>query len=152
MSPERKPPNGELGGFTIGDVAAAIAVESADMLARVLRRLEARGACDEPAPTERKILPATPGDDFRVEIPWRGGENRIFRRVAMFPKMIGEKCHNWSRWEGTCVMCGRPFIIEALAGIKSPNAKAFAVTTCETHRKITNKGRAAPAVAGEDRD
>ena len=47
MSPERKPPNGELGGFTTADIAAAIAIESAEMLERVLRRLEMRDACDE---------------------------------------------------------------------------------------------------------
>lgn len=150
MSPERKPPNGELGGFTTADIAAAIAIESAEMLERVLRRLEMRDACDELAPMARKAAPETPGGDFQIEIPWRGGENRVFRRVAIFPKMIGEKCHNWSRWEGSCVMCGQSFIIETLAGIKSPKARAFAITTCESHRKITNKGRVAPAVADDD--
>ena len=97
MSPERKPPNGELGGFTTADIAAAIAIESAEMLERVLRRLEMRDACDQIGANGKESRPQTPGGDFQIEIPWRGGENRVFRRVAIFPKMIGEKCHNWDQ-------------------------------------------------------
>jgi hypothetical protein len=69
-----KLPHGGLGGLTIADVAAAIAVENADFLARVLRRLEARGGGDATPPSETQAsLEARPGDNFMIEIPWRKG-------------------------------------------------------------------------------
>jgi len=159
MPSGKKPRRGELGGFTSADIAAAIAIESEDFLARVLLRLEARnGKKSRPlradraaSPREEPILIETrPGDDFKIGIPWRNGGIRVFRRIAFFSMMVGGKCQRFGRWEGQCVQCGAPFFLETYAGIKTPKSMRFRVTTCPEHRKRNgDKSGVAPIVASD---
>ena len=146
--PEGDAPAAKLAGLTVADVSAAIAIEGAGFLERVLRRLELRGECEASAQKEKKIPPEVrPGDDLRVEISRRGRGNQIFRRVAFVSKAIGGKRHEFGRWEAPCLQCGRPFFVETFAGVASPKSKAFQTTTCEDHRKAKGgKYRIAPIV------
>ncbi len=150
MSPERKPPHGELGAVAIADILEAVA-RSAEFLASELRQLEARGARQVSAQKEKTILPdVRPGDDLRVEIPRRGRGSQIFRRVAFVSKMIGGKRHEFGRWEAPCLQCGRPFFVETWGGVASPKSKTFQTTTCKDHRRAKGgKYRIAPIVVSD---
>ncbi len=160
MSPGKKTRRGELGGFTSADIAAAIAIESEDFLARVLLRLEARdGNKSRPpladraaSPREEPILIQTrPGDDYKIAIPWGNGEIRVFRRIAFVTKLVAGKREDFGRWEGECVSCKRPFFVETFKGIKSAKSRRFAITTCPDHRKNNgDKSKIAPIVVSGD--
>ena len=162
MPPAKKPRHGELGDFTAADIAAAIAIESEDFIARVLLRLEARdGKKPRPpradraaSPREEPILIETrPGDDYKIAIPWGNGGIRVFRRIAFVAKLVSGKRQDFGRWEGECVSCKRPFFVETFKGIKSAKSRRFAITTCSDHRKNNGeKSRVAPIVVSGDYD
>jgi len=131
------------------EVSAAIAIEGADFLARVMRRLESRGVFLEKgdARRERDAAPIErPGDNLLIGVPWRDGQTREFRRVAFVSQTRLGK-HPVAKWEGHCVKCGRPFYVLTFRGLVShKKTKVFAVTTCEAHREKLGKG--APSASG----
>lgn len=164
MAPGKKPLGGELGGFAIADFLNAIAEEldlPAEFAARVLARLEGRGGksisskarADRAAsPREEPILIETqPGDDFTLAIKWGDGKIRVFRRVSFLVKLIKGKRRKFGNWQGACVKCGAPFLVETFAGIKTAKSLRFSVTTCPDHRKRNGeKPLIAPVLACEE--
>ncbi len=150
----KKPLGGELGGFSSADIATAIAIEGADFLARVLRRFETRGARNESAQVETKSPEQVRrGDDFKIEIPWRKGGTRIFRRIAFVSKRsYNGQYRDFGRWESLCVKCGKSFQIDIFPSITSPEkSKQFEITTCQEHRRTNNiKSPVAPIYVNDD--